>query len=106
MNNETTIKEGTLNFWLKENSVNFQDDSSLPLFSINPEGGSILVVKDSDKKIKVFFVVLGSGRVDIETDSSCLNNSSRHMITFTWSQSKICLYIDGDLKAEKELLFD
>lgn len=96
-NKNLKINEGTLNFWIKENSINFKDNQSVHILEVNPEGGDILCIKDSDGKLKFFFVVLGKGRVDIEFDVSTLDSSKKHMITFTWNllEKSLNLYIDG-----------
>lgn len=105
MSKELTIKEGTISFWLKEKSINFKDDSVVKLCAIDPVGGSILIIKDSDGMIKAFFVIIGKGRINAVVNASDLDETFAHLITFTWSETEICLYIDGDLRNKKELLF-
>src|SRR3989338_1260541 len=95
---ELTIQQGSISFWIKEKAVNFNDGKITRLFEVNPEGGSILCVKDDDNKLKVLFVVLGRGRVEIE---------KRHMIAFTWSltSNELKLYLDGKVVQTKVLTF-
>ncbi len=69
-NDQIKIDVGTVSFWIKENQVQFNDSKTTPIFAINPVGGSIFMVKDDDNKFKVFYVVLGKGRVDLEVDVS------------------------------------
>jgi hypothetical protein len=107
-NNQLTIDEGTVTFWIPEKSIKFNDGQSVILANINPLGGSILIVKDDDNKLKVMFVVLGRGRVDIEYDVSELDNQKKHMVAFTWGlkQHEIKLYLDGKLLGSKENIFN
>jgi hypothetical protein len=98
------IFEGTISFLVKENKVDFANNEAVPLFQINPLGGSIFIVKDSDNRIKFFHVYLGKGRTDIEYDVSKLDTSKKHQFVFTWSvkNKELKLYIDGKLqKTEK-----
>lgn len=101
------INEGTITFTTKENSLFFCDNALTTLASANPQGGSILMLKDSDNKIKVLFAVLGKGRVDLEYDVSNLSSDKKHMFAFSWSlnDKKMVLYIDGEKVAEKEIVF-
>lgn len=101
------IKEGSITFTTKENTLFFDDRQISTLFSTNPQGGSILMIKDSDNKIKILFIVLGKGRVDLEYDVSKLPSSKKHMFAFTWSlkDEKMVLYIDGEKVKEEELIF-
>lgn len=108
MNKEVLkIEEGTINFWFKENSLNFSDNKSVQIFNVDPEGGNILCVKDSDNKLKFFFVVIGKGREDLEFDISGEESSKRHMVTFTWNikDKELNLYFDGQNKVKKIINF-
>jgi len=98
--NQTNILEGTIEFWIKENKVDYSNSQAIPLFQIDPLGGSILIVKDSDNRIKFFHVFLGKGRTDIEYDVSKLDKTVKHMFAFTWSvkNKELKLFIDGKLK--------
>lgn len=102
---ELNIKEGTITFRIKGGSINFSDSSQIVLFSVNPEGGSILMIKDFDTKLKVFFVVIGKGRIDLAFDCSGLDYSMDHFIAFTWSVEELNLYINGEKKVSKEVKF-
>lgn len=106
---KVTIEEGTISFWIKENSIVFNDGKATPLANINPSGGSIFIVKDGDNKLKVMFVVLGKGRIDIEHDVANINSAQRHLIVFTWNcvdDKKINLYIDGELVKTENIGFN
>lgn len=100
-----STKEGTITFWIKERSVNFSDSSVVRLFSVDPEGGSILMLKDADACLKAFFVVLGKGRIDLVFDCSELDGNVAHFIAFTWSIEELNLYVDGEKKVSKEVKF-
>jgi hypothetical protein len=107
MNKELTIQQGSVSFWIKEKAVNFSDGKITRFFEVNPDGGSILCVKDSDNKLKVLFVVLGKGRVDIEHDVSGLDIEKRHMVVFTWSleSRELKLYLDGKIVQTQTISF-
>lgn len=99
------IKEGTINFWIKENQLNFTDSKTTPIFAVSPEGGSIFMVKDQDNKLKVFFVVLDKGRTDLEYDTASLSSDTKHMFSLTWNLNKkeLNLYIDGVKVVQQEI---
>lgn len=99
--NKTNIKEGTISFWTKPNQINFSDGKITTLLQIDPQEGSIFVLKDSDNKIKFFHVYLGKGRTDVELDVSKLDSAEKHMFTFTWSvkNKELNMYVDGKLKS-------
>lgn len=99
------ILEGTISFWIKENKVDFANNEAVPLFQVNPLGGSIFIVKDSDNKIKLFHVYMGKGRTDIEYDVSALDKSIKHMFAFTWSvkNKELKLYVDGKLMQTQKI---
>ena len=105
--NKIKIDEGTINFWIKENQIVFNDFKTTPIFAVNPDGGSIFIIKDADNKLKVFYVVLGRGRVDLEFDISHLEQEKKHMITYTWSlkEKSLNLYIDGGAVSTKTIPF-
>lgn len=106
-NNNLSIDKGTITFWISENKIQFNDSKITPIFSVNPNGGSIFIVKDDDNKIKVFYVVLGKGRVDLEYDVSNIDPSKKHMVAYTWSleDKKLTLYFDGKVVATKDITF-
>ena len=96
--NNLKIEKGTVNFLIKKDTL--VNPESIPLFSISPEGGSIFMIKDSDNKLKVFFVALGKGRQDLIFDLSTYKFiGQKYTFTFTWSlnSKKLLLYIDGVL---------
>ncbi len=105
--NNLTIQEGTLSFWIKEDSIVFNDSKSTRIFQVDPDGGSILCVKDNDNKLKVFFVVIGKGRIDTEYNVSEIKSDKRHMVVFSWSlkQKELNLYFDGKLVAQNSINF-
>lgn len=109
MKNDKNLKIdiGTISFWTKANSLKFNDGKTTPVFSVNPEGGSIFMVKDDDNKLKVFYVVMGQGRADLEYDVSNLDPKEKHMIVFTWNlnSKELILYIDGKEVVKKVIDF-
>ena len=94
------LEEGTIEFWVRENKLQWNDGSIQVLVNLSNKQGSIFIVKDSDNKLKFFHVILGKGRTDVEVDVSELNNNEPHYIVATWSISKkeINLYVDGGKK--------
>jgi len=107
MNNDLSIQQGTISFWTRENQVIFNDGKITPLFSVNPTGGSIFIIKDDDNKLKIFYIVLGKGRIDMEYDVSKLDSSKKHMIAVTWKldDKKLVLYIDDQVAGTKDIPF-
>lgn len=97
MENKLNIKEGTVEFWVRENRINWNDGKAYPLFELSEGGNSIFVVKDTDDKLKFFHICLGRGRTDVECETASLNNDKAHHIVATWDikSKKICLYVDG-----------
>jgi hypothetical protein len=109
MNKQTSpkIDEGSLNFWIKPHQIKYDDNNTKRLVQVNPDGGSILIVKDDDNLVKFFHVYLGKGRTDVQYDVSKLNSSEPHMFTATWSilAGENKLFIDGELVAKTKLIY-
>lgn len=104
MDKQFTIKEGSISFLLDPLVVKFNDGVFRLLVQANPEGGNILVIKDSDDKIKVMYVGVGIGRTDLEYDPQQLDKNKKHEITVTWKVGEnLSLYIDG-IEAVKQTL--
>ena len=97
------LREGTIEFWVRKNKIQWNDGLIQVLVNISNEQGSIFIVKDSDNKLKFFHVLLGKGRTDVEVDVSNLSSNEPHHIAATWSITKkeIALYIDGGKKIAK-----
>ena len=56
------------------------------------------MIKDIDNKLKIFYVVLGKGRMDLIFDlSNWTLKGEKHMFTVTWNLKikEINLFIDG-----------
>jgi hypothetical protein len=106
-NQELDIKEGTIDFWVKEGRIQFNDNQAIPLIQLSPSNGSIFMVKDSDNKLKFFHVYLGKGRTDVEYDASSLNPNQKHMIAVTWSlkNKEVIMYVDGQQVAKTEIKY-
>lgn len=105
LNQNFNIEEGTVSFWVKENQVDYGNNILYPLIDLRNEKGAIVIFKDSDKKIKFFYVREGEQRNIIEWSCSSLGSNKKHMITATWNYSdkKIKLYIDGDFVCESKI---
>jgi len=105
-NKKIKIESGTINFWIEKQKIIFNDNKVNPIISINPDGGSIFILKDTDNKLKIFYVVLDKGRIDLEYDVSNLLSNERHMITFTWNiDNKLSLFIDTQEVINKKVEF-
>lgn len=104
---QLNITEGTIEFTVKENKVDYSNDEAVPLFQISPLGGSVFIIKDSDNKIKFFHDYLGKGRTDVEFDVSKLYKSKKHHFAFTWDVKgkELKLYIDGELKKTEKIKY-
>lgn len=104
MHKQFTIQEGSISFLIDPHVVSLDDGEFHLLAQANPDGGNILVVKDSDNKIKVFFVGVGIGRTNIEYDPQNLDKNRKHEITASWKiGDNLSLYVDG-IEAAKEAL--
>jgi len=102
------LKQGTIEFWMREDKIQWSDNKTNILFNIpvnNTENGSLFMVKDEDNKLKFFHVILGKGRTDVEADVSGLSNKKPHHIVVTWDVNKqtIILYIDGKQASETKI---
>lgn len=97
MNNIKLKKSGTVNFWIPPKLFQYNDNLAHILFEFNNIEGSILILKDSDNFLKVFYVLLGYGRYNLEMDVSKVSHEP-HMVTFTWDYDKreLNLYFDGE----------
>lgn len=104
-NKKIDIREGTINFWIKKNQLQFNDNKITPFVQVNTPDGSIFIIKDSDNKLKFFHVYLGKGRTDVEYDVFNLDPNERHMITVTWSvkNKEIALFIDAQEVARTKI---
>lgn len=104
------IREGTIDFWVKEDKVVWNDNKETVLFNIPVnKTGSIFLIKDDDNKLKFFHVILGKGRTDVELDVSNLSLDKPHHIAVNWSlkEKKITLFVDGgELKAETPISYE
>jgi len=103
------IREGSITFWVKENTVQWNDNQITVLFNITVNTtGSLFMVKDNDNKLKFFHVFLNYGRTDVETVVSMLDPSKRYCIAGNRSvyKKKICFYIDGELKDKKSIQYN
>jgi hypothetical protein len=103
------IREGTIEFWVREDKVKWSDNQKTVLFNIPVNNvGSLFMVKDDDNKLKFFHVILGKGRTDVEVDVSNLALDKPHHIAVTWSlkERKVILYVDGgELRNEKPITY-
>ena len=98
MENNLNINQWTINFWIKEKSMIYNDNKITEIFTLNPEWWSIFMIKDSDNIFKIMYVIIWKWRVDLEYNVSYLDINIPHMITVTWSiSSNIALYIDWEL---------
>ena len=107
-NTRIDIKEGTIEFWIRENKICWNDSKATVLFNIPVNNvGNLFMVKDDDNKLKFFHFIVGKGRTGVEVDVSGLSTDKPHYIAVTWSVTKkeICLYIDGELKAKAEIKY-
>jgi len=51
-NQEINIKEGTITFWVKENSIDWDDNQITVFVNYSNPKGSIFIIKDDDNKLK------------------------------------------------------
>lgn len=95
MENNLNINQWTINFWIKENTIVYNDNKITQIFNLNPVWGSIFMLKDDDNSFKIMYVIIWKWRIDLEYNVSDLDILKPHMITVTWDiDSKLILYID------------
>jgi len=103
------LSVGSLEFWVRENKLDWSDGKATILFNIAKSNGSLFVIKDSDNKLKCYHVILGKGRTDIEIDILKLDKFDKnkaHQTVITWdinTDKKLSLYIDGKLAGAKNI---
>lgn len=105
---EIDIREGTMEFWVREDKVRWNDNKSNVLFNITVNNtGSLFMIKDDDNKLKFFHLIIGKGKTDLEVDVSNLSLDKPHHIAVKWSVSKkeVGLYVDGKLEDKKEITY-
>jgi len=105
---EIDIREGTIEFWVREDKVQWNDNKSTVMFNISVNNtGSLFMIKDDDNILKFSHLILGKGKTDLETNVSNLSLDKPHHIAVNWSVGKreVILYIDGELKDKKEISY-
>lgn len=105
-NNNSTIKQWTIAFWIEANKLIYNDNKDSVIFTIDPVWWSILMNKDENNALHVAYVVLWKWRIDLNYDVWHLDSSIAHMIAFTWDiNNKISLYLDWKLAVDKIVRF-
>ena len=96
-NQNVDIREGTIEFWITEGKIKFDDNKFISLIQLNPRNGGIFIDKNRNNKLKFSHVYIGKGITEVEHDVSSLDPNKRHMIAVTWSlkNREIIMYIDG-----------
>ncbi len=104
---QVNMKEGIIEFWVKEKKLIWNDGVAQVLFNISKSDGSVFLIKDDDNKLKFFHVILGKGRTDAEIDVSNLSTDESHHVVATWSTEKkeIALYLDGKLRVKTKIQY-
>jgi len=96
MHKQISIQEGSFSFWIDLSIVNFDDGQFQPLAQINPPGGDIFVVKNTDNAVNVFYVATDIGRVNLTYDGARLDRNKKHQITISWKVGgSLVLFVDG-----------
>lgn len=102
--NKIDFNQGTLNFWIPEGKINYGDNKFLRIFYHATKNGKIKIIKDKDNGLKVYYL-FEDNKAFLNTKADDLEDDDKHMITITWSlpERKIKLYIDAELRDEKEI---
>ena len=101
MDNNATIKQWTIAFWIESNKLIYNDNKNSVIFMLNPEWWSILMNKDENNMLHVAYVVLWKWRIDLNYDVARLDSSIEHMVAFTWNiNDKLSLYLDWQLAVD------
>ena len=102
------IREGAMEFWVREDKVAWSDNKKNVLFNIPVNNtGSIFLIKDDDNYLKFSHVLIGKGRTDVKTDVSSFSDKKLYHIAVTWSvkERKVALLVDGELKEEAPISY-
>lgn len=101
------IREGTITFWIKKGTINYNDGKATVLLNPSTNEGSISLVKDADNVVKFSHVITGQGSTHLEYDVSSLSSEEAHMFALTWSikTKEINLYIDGEPVAKTQIQY-
>ena len=104
-NFEINFNEGTINFWIPKGEINYKNGKYISIFNHENKRGYIKIQKDKDNGLKFYYFYIGNGKCFLNTNIDGLDKNKKHMITFTWSLSdrKIDLYIDGELENSCEI---
>lgn len=99
------LEEGTIEFWVKSNQFEWNNDEKVELFEASGEEGKILIFKDEKNKLKALYFFEGEKRGEASLDVSELSHQERHQVVFTWNQEEksITLYLDGEKVAQDKI---
>lgn len=90
------LNKGTIEFWVKENKLDWDNDKSISLLEVSREGGKIVVVKDKKNIMRAIYQK-GEEKSETSVDVSDLSKQERHQVVFTWNRenNEINLFLDG-----------
>lgn len=102
---DITIQKGAITIHIEPMEIIFNDGRRQPLWKRNPGGGHLLLVKDSDSRIKFSHSAPGAGQTEVSYNATSLDPTVAHKIAASWSISvgEIILFVDGDQVANAEI---
>lgn len=95
---DITIQKGAITVHIEPMEVLFDDGQRRPLWRRNPAGGRLLLVKDSDDRLRFSHSALGAGQTEVSHNVSDLDPTVAHKIAASWSitAGEVLLFLDGD----------
>lgn len=99
------IKEGNINFEINAGQVDWHNPISSQLVRVGRTGSFVSLIKSGNNLTYSHFDVETGEKTDLITDISTLVNERSYAFVLSWSSSEnfMKLFIDGELKGEKEL---
>lgn len=93
--NNFSFEQGTIEFWVKANKFEWNNNEEILLFKISREEGRIVILKDKENKLEAIYQK-GEEKSKISADVSNLSSKERHQIAFSWSRddNELILYLD------------
>lgn len=97
--------KGALTFWIPEGTMNYKDNKFINLINYISDEGTLCIVKDKDNGLRVSYNYFDNGACEVKASAEELDNEDKHMVAVTWSisEGKIKIFIDGDERASEDI---
>lgn len=100
-----SLKEGTVNFWLKPETIQWESEEETPLFKAGSDEGSLVILKRG-KVLEVFYGYIPLGTTTFSVSMESFKLTDPHLVTLTWNSEKkeLLFYIDATLVKQQAIL--